>query len=88
MTDFLLRSGISSKDHDVELFQNVGESLLQGMSNSLIMSSTKASLERGQGDGLLDESENDDSVAEAERKAVLIIICLALIFIEMTSTLH
>lgn len=74
MTDFLLRSGISSKDHDVELFQNVGESLLQGMSNSLTISSTKASLSlRRQGDGMLDESENDDSVAETERKAVLII---------------
>lgn len=73
MTDFLLRSRISSKDHDVELFQNVGESLLQGMSNSLTISSTKASLKRRQGDGMLDESENDDSVAETERKAVLII---------------
>lgn len=74
MTDFLLRSGISSKDKDVELFQNVGGSLLQGMSNSLIISSTKASFERGQGDGKLDESKNDDSAVEAERKAVMIII--------------
>ena len=70
MTEFL-SSQVGSEGQDIELVQNIGESLLQGMSNSLSASSLRATPDTGQTDEEVDEAENENRV-KVRRKQVVI----------------
>ena len=67
MTDFL-SSQVNTEGQNVDLIQDVGGSLLQGMSNSLSASAPRASSNAEKLDEN-DQAEDEDSVEEDRKQA-------------------
>lgn len=68
MTDFI-SSQVGNEEQDVDLVQDIGGSLLQGMSNSLSASAPRARSDPAQTDG-----KDEESGKVAEKKQVNILL--------------
>ena len=78
MTNFIT-SQLSAEAQDIDLVQDIGGNLLQGMSNSLSTSAKKAVVNEEQSTGI-DKIENIHvDTVEMKRKQVLIIVTLTII---------